>query len=92
MHLFGTRVTRRQPRLARRDSGVEQLGDSKIQQLGCSAGCHQNVSRLQIAVHDQIQMRIRDGRADFEIQLQARARIEAAHESIDRLSLHQFHD
>ena len=42
------------------------------------AGGHQDVRRLQVAMHDQVGVRMADRLADLQEQVQARAHVEAA--------------
>ena len=64
-NLLGADVVRRHHRAARAhrvESGqcvtVQQLGDSEIEQLGNAVRGHEDVSRLDVAVHDQVLMRV----------------------------------
>jgi hypothetical protein len=65
---------RRGRRAARGGVVVEQLGDAEIEQLHLPGAVDQDVRRLQVAVQDQLAVRMRD-RADHVLQ-QAHARAE----------------
>jgi hypothetical protein len=45
--------------------GIEQLRDAEIEQLGRAVGRHQDVGRLDVAVDDQVLVRVLNGRADL---------------------------
>ena len=57
---------------------IEQLRDAEVEQLRRAFGRHQDVGGLQVAVHDQVLVRVLDGAADVEEQLQPLAQIRAA--------------
>ena len=57
----------------------EQLGDAEIEQLHLSVRAHQHVRRLEIAVHDQVRVRVRHG--GEHVEEQADARIDAERRS-----------
>ena len=44
---------------------VEQLGDAEIEQAHFAGGRHQDVGRLEVAVHDQVGVRVADRIADL---------------------------
>ena len=84
--LLGRRVLRRQrPAAFARQSarlrryrrpgaarvGLEQLRDAEIEQLDVAVDADEHVGGLEIAVHDQVGMRVRDGREHFEKQAKA---------------------
>ena len=70
-HLLGARVRRRHDAVlgmrdrerVRRLAGVEQLGDAEVEQLRHALRRDQDVVRLQVAMHDQVLVRVVDGRA-----------------------------
>ena len=51
-------------------AGVEQLGDTEIQQLGVAFGGHQDVGGLEVAVDDQVLVRVLDRVANGVISTQ----------------------
>ena len=53
------------------DVGLEQFRDAEIEQLDVAVDADEHVRGLEIAVHDQVGMRVRDGREDFEKQAKA---------------------
>src|SRR5262249_16948006 len=59
---------------ARREDVVfgEELGDAEIQQLRVPVGRQEDVLGLEVAMHDEIAMRVADGLADLEEELDAR--------------------
>ena len=63
-------------RASGRRARVEQLGDAEVEQLGRAVGGHQDVGRLEVAVDDQVLVRVLDGRADVTEQLEARRGVE----------------
>ena len=68
----------RRSRLVRQDGqrglGVvlNQLGDAEVEQLDLSCRRHEDVRRLQVAVHDQVGVGVRDRRLDVEKEADAR--------------------
>jgi hypothetical protein len=48
---------------------VDQLGDAEVEQLGRAVGGHQHVGRLDVAMDDQVLMRMLDGGADVAKEL-----------------------
>ncbi len=60
-------------RLRACEFGVEQLGDSEIEQLRNAIGGDQDVARFEIAVNDELLMRVLDGVGHLPEQLQALA-------------------
>ncbi len=50
---------------------VQQLGDAEVQQFHLAVGGDQDVGGLQVAVHDQVGVRVADHRAHLQHQLQA---------------------
>ncbi|MCR6701670.1 MAG: hypothetical protein NVV68_11175 [Dokdonella sp.] len=58
-------------------AGIDQLGDAEIEQLDLSGRRDQQVRRLEIAMHDQPRMRMRDRRADDQEQTQPRGDAES---------------
>ena len=77
-HLFGCGIRWRQN--AHAGGGLHQLigvvakdlGDAEIEQVRTSVGIDQHVAGLEIAVHDQLPMRVIDHPRDFRQQRQAR--------------------
>ncbi len=53
--------------------GVQQLGDAEVEQARLVVGLHQHVARLQVAMDDQLRMRVRHRPAQLEEQLEPRA-------------------
>ncbi len=49
----------------------EQLGDPEVEQLDLAVVGHEHVGRLEIPVHDEVGVRVRDGRQDVEEQADA---------------------
>ena len=100
-NLFGAGVFRRhqlQPGRGRRERlagelGIEQLGDPEVQQLGRAIGDHEHVGRLDVAVDDQVLVRVLDGRADVTKELQARGGVEPVRIAVvdDRLPFDVLH-
>ncbi len=62
------RVARRLVRLV----GLDQLGDAEVEQLHLAVARDEHVRRLQVAVDDQVRVRVRDGREHVEQQPQPR--------------------
>jgi hypothetical protein len=50
---------------------IEQFGDAKIQKLGVPSA-DQNISGLDVAMNDQVLVRVMNGRADTAKEFQAR--------------------
>ena len=78
-HLLRARVVRRQagkPGLGSGRIGVEQLGDTEVQQLRVAGGRDKNVARLEVAMHHQIAMSVFDRFTDLEEQAQAAGTVE----------------
>ncbi len=100
-HLLGAGVLRRhqlQPGRGRRERlarelGIEQLGDAEVQQLGRAVGDHEHVGRLDVAVDDQVLVRVLDGGADVTKELQARGGVEPVRVAVvdDRLPFDVLH-
>ena len=100
-NLLGTGVFRRhqlqsgrggRERLAR-ELGIEQLGDPEVQQLGRALGDHEHVGRLDVAVDDQVLVRVLHGGADVTKELQARGGVEPVRVAVvdDRLPFDVLH-
>ncbi len=75
-HLLGRRVARRQHRAAllrqpRRVLVVHQLRDAEIQELHRPGMVNQHIRRFQIAMHDQVGVRVRHRRQHIEEQAHA---------------------
>ena len=75
-HLLGRRVRQRQGTtrepcqrglVHRRRIAFDQLGDAEVEQFGCAVCCHQHIAWLQIAMNDQLSMRVRHGPDDLYI-------------------------
>ena len=62
---------------------VEQLGNAEVQQLGDAGAGHQNVGRLQVAMHDEILMRVMHRGAHHLEQLQARGHLQMVGVAVD---------
>ena len=77
-----------------RIAGIEQLGDAEVEQLGRAFGGDQDVGRLEVAMHDQVLVRVLNRRADLQEQLQARAHVELLPIAItiERLAVDVLHD
>ncbi len=77
--LLGTGVIRRERALPRLGDvfrnphrhGIQKFCDSEIEQHRYAFGCHQNVRRLEIAMHDQALMRVVHGAAHADEQVQS---------------------
>ena len=82
----------RRERLAR-ELGIQQLGDAEVQQLGRAIGDHEHVGRLDVAVDDQVLVRVLDGGADVTKELQARGGVEPVRVAVvdDRLAFDVLH-
>ena len=52
--------------------GIEELGDAEVEQLDGAVACHQDVRRLEVAVHDQVAMGVLHGVAELQEQLEPR--------------------
>ena len=74
--------------------GGEQRGDAEVEQLGLAGGGDQDVGRLDVAVHDQALMRIREGGAHLFDQSDARPDAGPVRLAprVDRLAVDQLHD
>ena len=100
-YLLGAGVLRRhqlQPGSGRRERlarelGIQQLGDAEVQQLGCAIGDDEHVGRLDVAVDDQVLVRVLNRGADVPEELQARGGVEPVRVAVvdDRLSFDVFH-
>ena len=69
--LLGRRVGARKEACGRRGRGLVGVGlehacDAEVEQMRCAVACDQNVCRLDVAVHDQLVMRMCDRRAQRE--------------------------
>ena len=71
IELFRRCVFRRQQHLRGDSAVVQQLGDAEIKQPHATAGIDHDVGRFQIAMHDQIAVRVVDGFAHLAKQLQS---------------------
>ncbi|MEZ5459955.1 MAG: hypothetical protein R3E65_11820 [Steroidobacteraceae bacterium] len=63
---------------ASRQAGVilEHLGDAEVEQVGFALGIDQDVAGLEVAMHDEIAVRVVDGTTHFHHQLESRAGVE----------------
>ena len=82
-HLLGRGVFARHHRRLRAGepglgSGFEQLGDAEIEQLHGAFVGDQDVGRLEIAMDDEIAVRVGDRRTDLQQQREPRAHVEPA--------------
>jgi hypothetical protein len=66
----------------RRCTRVEQLGDAEIEQLDLALGIDQRVGRFQVAMDDEVAMRVGDGVANLREQLEALVERGAAHVAV----------
>ena len=75
-------------------SASMQLGDSEIEQLRHRLRRHQDVAGLQVAVHDQVLVRVLHGVADLAKQLEPRRDRQTLLVAVlvDRLAVHVLHD
>ena len=99
LDLLRARIGRRQqphlrPRRQRKLLGIEELRDPEVEQLGDPVRRHQQVARLQVAVHHQALVGVLDGAAggDEEIEPLAQRRPPAGAPQVDRLALDALHD
>ncbi len=98
-HLFGARVVGRQHagegagevRVA--GVGLQQLGDAEVEQLHLPLGGDDDVRRLEIAVDDEVLVRVLHRSPDGERELQALAHVEplAVAVRVDRQPLDELH-
>ena len=51
--------------------GVNELGDAEIEQLDLTVGSHEHIGRLDVAMHDQVGVRVGDGLEHIEEQAHA---------------------
>src|SRR6476646_11949877 len=72
--LLGAGIVRRQRRSNRvvggSDTLDEQLADAEVEELGHASGINQDVAWLQVAMDDEVAMRVIDRRADSQEQSQ----------------------
>src|SRR5690606_34121454 len=68
---------------ARGISRVEQLGDAEVEQFRDAVFRDENVGRLQVAVHDEVLMRVVHGRADLLKQSNALFHAQPASIAVD---------
>ena len=104
--LFRRRILRRHHRAAfarqraRRPTGepagiaLDQLGDAEVEELGLPVGADQHVRRLDVTVHDQVGVGVRDRVHHVEAQAQARLDPERARVAVlvDALAVHVLED
>src|SRR6185295_9661733 len=60
-----------------------QLGDPEVQQLNAAVFCYQNVARFQIAMDDEILMRVRGSLAHIKKKLQTFGNVEFVFIAVD---------
>ena len=74
--------------------GLEQLGDAEVQQLHRAVGGHEDVVGLEIAMHDEVLVRVAHGCADLQEELHAVAHAEVPRiaPGVDGLAGHELHD
>ncbi|HEY0178894.1 MAG TPA: hypothetical protein VGC30_04575 [Dokdonella sp.] len=95
--LFGRRVVRRERcdgEFGRAWRGrVEQLRDAEVEQLHGAGGVDEDVGRLQVAVDDQVAVRIGDGLADLSEQRESFGERRAPFVAVvaQRTSFDEFH-
>jgi hypothetical protein len=82
-HLFGRGVVGREGaqvglRVLFGVLGVEQLGDAEVEELRRPVGGDEDVRRLDVAVDDEVTVRVRDAAADGEEQFEPRRGREVA--------------
>src|SRR5215469_12971820 len=72
----------------------EQLGNAEVEQLGHAAGIHQNVAALEVAVEDEVAMRVIHSVADRKEEVDAVLERQRAASAIieDGLALEVLHD
>ena len=79
-HVLGAGVGRRHRgefgRLWRRVGVLQGACDAEVEQLGFAVAGDQDVVRLQVAMHDQVPVRLLHAGADLQEQSQARAQVE----------------
>jgi hypothetical protein len=75
-------------------AGGEQLGDAEVEQFRRAVGGDEDVRRLQVAVHDQVLVRVLHRIADRREQAQAGAQVQFPFTAVvgDRPSLDVFQD
>ena len=85
--LLGRGVLRRQGtpafarelgRLARRSAFLEQLGDAEVEQLDAAVLCDQDVGRLDVAMDDEVGVRVRHRGEDVEEEPHPRRDVESS--------------
>ena len=97
-HLFGAGVVRgvgaltggRQPGIGTFQR-VDGLGDAKVQQLDVALCGDQHIAGLQIAVHQQVAVRMRHGIRQLQEELQSRVYRKAFAGLVDGPAPHVFH-
>jgi hypothetical protein len=72
---------------------VEQLGDAEVEQLHLPVGGDQDVGRLQVAVHDEMSVRVDHRIADGAEELEAALHIKSASiaVAVDGIAFDQLH-
>ena len=70
------RIGARQRRAVAGGFVFEQLGDAEIEQLDAAVVIDEHVQRLDVAMHDQVRVRVGDGREHVEEQADARFAVE----------------
>jgi hypothetical protein len=78
---------------ARRRVGCERLGDAEVEEFRFAVGRDEDVRRLDVAVHDEIPVRVLHGVGDLDDERDALAHAEPARvaPAVDRLALDIFH-
>ena len=100
-HLLRARVVERhhplleprQRRVGGRERRVEQLGDAEVEQLHAAGRVDDDVRGLEVAVDDEVLVRVLDRRADVEEQPQPRLDAQPVGVAVrgDRLAVHVLH-
>ena len=75
-------------------AGAEKLRDAEVEQLRFALRRHEDVRRFQVAMNDQVLMRIGDRRADLAEELQALGRGQRMRVAVgvNRFAVHVLHD
>ena len=91
--LFRTRVFRRQKPIHSLCfvGNIQNLSDTEIQKLRFTVRVDKNVRGLEVAMNDQISMRIRDCITNGKEQHEDGTHIEPCDELVDTRSVHVFH-
>ena len=97
-HLFGRGVVQRERAHAgaglfrRGEVGVDEFRDAEVEQAHVAAGRDEDVRRLEVAVDDQVRVRVRDRVADLVEQVEPRFQRKAMRAAVigDRLAFDVF--